>query len=124
VYHKNIESDLHRFATRAKRLAQLATDKRNLVILSSIPAHKNALVGLKVIKQLEFEASKRMEALSFSNHALSQATHDLTISTHALGIVAQREAVAVTVITIIVLVYLPFSTVSVCSIFAFEFPDM
>jgi hypothetical protein len=38
---------------------------------------------------------------------------DLTISTKALGILAQREAVAVRIITIVSLIYLPCSVVSV-----------
>lgn len=53
----------------------------------------------KVIKQLEFQSSKKLQ--------------DLSISTHALGILAQREAVAVRIITVVSLIYLPCSVVSV-----------
>lgn len=64
-------------------------------ILGIIPNSKNQ----KVIKQLEFQSSKKMERLSYE--------------TFYLGKLAQKEAVAVRIITIVSLVYLPCSVVSV-----------
>ncbi|KAF8847772.1 hypothetical protein BDZ45DRAFT_811325 [Acephala macrosclerotiorum] len=78
---RNRESEIHRFETRCNRLVQLTADQRSLVI-----------------KQLEFQSSRKMERLSFE--------------TFFLGKLAQKEAVAVRIITIVSLIYLPCSVVS------------
>lgn len=102
------ESEIHRFETRCNRLVQLTADQRNLVCHCSDFTKNSADSSPKyqVIKQLEFQSSRKMERLSFE--------------TFFLGKLAQKEAVAVRIITIVSLIYLPCSVVSVSSSIPFS----
>lgn len=104
---ENRESEIHRFETRCNRLVQLTADQRNLVChcFDFTKNNANSRPKIQVIKQLEFQSSRKMERLSFE--------------TFFLGKLAQKEAVAVRIITIVSLIYLPCSVVSVSSLFPF-----
>jgi len=84
---------------RAKVLSRITDDRKILVslLLSFYLLHLLSL--LQVLQYLQSQATQKMEVL--------------TISMHEIGAQSQREAIAMRMITVVTLVYLPATFVSV-----------
>jgi Mg2+ and Co2+ transporter CorA len=87
--------------SRAKLLVRIIADRKNLVsTLVHYFLHLfDVLRDLQVLQHLQSQATEKMEAL--------------TTSTHKIGIMSQKEAIAVRIITVVTLIYLPATFVSV-----------
>lgn len=80
---------------RAKVLVRITGDRKNLVL-----------------QHLQTQAAEKMENLTTSQASASDRMERLTVSMHKIGALAQKEAVAMRIITVVTLVYLPATFVS------------
>jgi hypothetical protein len=88
--------------SRAKLLVRITSDRKSLV--KNIPSLcplclMDLLTTLQVLQHLQSQATEKMEAL--------------TTSMHKIGVMSQKEAIAMRIITVVTLVYLPATFVSV-----------
>jgi hypothetical protein len=87
--------------SRAKLLVRIIADRKNLVctLIHYFLYPFDVLRELQVLQHLQSQGTEKMEAL--------------TTSMHKIGIMSQKEAIAVRIITVVTLIYLPATFVSV-----------
>lgn len=84
---------------RAKVLARITDDRKTLVHSLYISFPPMLLTVRQVLQHLQSQATQKMEVL--------------TVSMHEIGAQSQREAIAMRIITVMTLIYLPATFVSV-----------